>query len=175
VALLAFGVAETVHGNGLLAAFGAGAAMAAGRREMPVAFVHLNESVSALLQVTTFFGFGALVVHVGWHPVPWRLLAFAGLILLVARPAAFLLSFVGAPFTFAEKVFMAWFGPRGVASMLFALLVLGSGDPHRVQVFQAAAFVILISVLAHGLTDTVGVRWLADRGRDLPAGPTVRP
>jgi len=59
---------------------------------------------------------------------------------------------------------MAWFGPKGVASMLFALLVLGSTDVNRTLVFEVASFTILASIVAHGLTDTVGanvlVRWL---------------
>ena len=54
------------------------------------------------------------------------------------------------------KLFIAWFGPKGVASMLFALLVLNSAVPHNELVFDVASFVILASIVAHGLTDTVG-------------------
>jgi NhaP-type Na+/H+ or K+/H+ antiporter len=60
---------------------------------------------------------------------------------------------------------MAWFGPKGVASMLFALFVLKSGAPDRSVVFDVAAFVILASIAAHGLTDTVGARWIERRMR----------
>ena len=66
-----------------------------------------------------------------------------------------------------NKLFMAWFGPKGVASMLFALFVLGSTDVNRTLVFEIASFTILSSIVAHGLTDTLGAnalaRWL---GRD---------
>ena len=62
-----------------------------------------------------------------------------------------------------EKIFVAWFGPKGVASMLFALLVLASSDPNRTIVFDVASFVILASIFAHGLTDTVGARWIERR------------
>jgi sodium/hydrogen antiporter len=62
-----------------------------------------------------------------------------------------------------HKLFIAWFGPKGVASMLFALLVLASGAPDRTLVFDVASFVILASILAHGLTDTVGARWIERR------------
>lgn len=58
---------------------------------------------------------------------------------------------------------MGWFGPKGVASMLLALLVLGSEAPNRTLVFDVAAFVILASIAAHGLTDTVGARWIERR------------
>lgn len=58
---------------------------------------------------------------------------------------------------------VAWFGPKGVASMLFALFVLSSQAPDRTLVFDIAAFVILASIAAHGLTDTVGARWIEQR------------
>ena len=67
------------------------------------------------------------------------------------------------------KLFIAWFGPKGVASMLFALLVLNSAVPHNELVFGAASFVILMSILAHGLTDTVGSAWIARRVPEDPA------
>ena len=85
----------------------------------------------------------------------------------MARPAAVLLAFLPVREALPNKLFIAWFGPKGVASMLFALLVLGSTDANRTLVFEIAAFTILSSIVAHGLTDTVGAnalaRWL---GRD---------
>lgn len=158
--LLAFGLADVTYGNGLIAAFVAGIALAAGRREIPEAFSDFNESVSAAFQIATFFVFGALIVATGWHGSVWKLLVFIAFALLVARPAAVFLSFVGVQMPRTHKVFIAWFGPKGVASMLFALLVLNSGAPDRTLVFDVASFVILASILAHGLTDTVGARWI---------------
>jgi NhaP-type Na+/H+ or K+/H+ antiporter len=61
------------------------------------------------------------------------------------------------------KLFIAWFGPKGVASMLFALFVLGSTAADRTLIFDVAAFAILASIVAHGLTDTVGARWIERR------------
>lgn len=58
---------------------------------------------------------------------------------------------------------MAWFGPKGVASMLFALLVLKSEVAASGLIFDIAWMVIIGSILAHGLTDTVGARWLGER------------
>jgi NhaP-type Na+/H+ and K+/H+ antiporter len=93
----------------------------------------------------------------------WPLLAFIAFALLAARPGAVLLSFVGVRMPLPHKLFIAWFGPKGVASMLFALFVLASGAPDRTLVFDVASFVILASILAHGLTDTVGARWIEQR------------
>src|ERR671915_154768 len=160
---IAFGLADFTYGNGLIAAFVAGIALAATRHEIPEAFVDFNESVSAIFQVATFFFFGALIVATGWEGGVWPLLAFIAFALLVARPGAVLLSFVGVRMPMPHKLFIAWFGPKGVASMLFALLVLASGAPDRTLVFDVASFVILASILAHGLTDTVGARWIERR------------
>jgi NhaP-type Na+/H+ or K+/H+ antiporter len=161
--LLAFGLADVTYGNGLIAAFVAGIALAAARREIPAAFQEFNESVSAVFQVATFFVFGALIVATGWEGSTPSLLLFIAFALLVARPAAVLLSFVGVQMPMPHKLFIAWFGPKGVASMLFALLVLNSTARDRTLVFDVASFVILASILAHGLTDTVGARWIERR------------
>jgi sodium/hydrogen antiporter len=170
-ALVAFGLAEVTIGNGLIAAFVCGIAMGASERDVPQGFVEFAENSSAILQVITFFVFGALIVATGFdHSVP-PLVAFVLFALLVARPAAVLLSFARTGIPRPQKLFMAWFGPKGVASMLFALFVLKSGVDERNLVFDVAAIAIICSIVAHGLTDTVGARWMAGRiGLDPDTG-----
>ena len=164
--LSAFGLAEVTFGNGLIAAFVAGIALGASRHEAPTGFVDLSESASAIFQVLTFFVFGALIVATGYDGSLPALAAFILLALLVARPVALLLALTRTGLPRPQKNFMAWFGPKGVASMLFALLVLNSSAPDRSVVFDVAAFVILASITAHGLTDTVGARWIQRRMRE---------
>jgi sodium/hydrogen antiporter len=165
----AFGLADVTWGNGLIAAFVAGIALAVARHEIPATFSHFNESVSAIMQVITFFVFGALIVTTGWEGSTPALVAFIAFALLVARTAAVLVSFLGVHMPRPQKLFVAWFGPKGVASMLFALLVLNSAAPDRTLVFDIASFVILASILAHGLTDTIGAKWVE---RTLARAPT---
>ena len=62
-----------------------------------------------------------------------------------------------------QKSFMAWFGPKGVASMLFSIYVLDSAVANESLIFDVAAFTILASIAAHGLTDTVGASWIERR------------
>ncbi len=164
LALAAFGIAEqTGWANGLIAVFVGGIALAVARHEIPDDFLEFNESLSALFQVVTFTVFGALIVATGWSGSTARLVAFIAFALLVARPVAVLISFARVREPIAHKLFMAWFGPKGVASMLFALLVLASTEPNRTLVFDVASFTVLVSILAHGLTDTVGANWLGSR------------
>ena len=172
IAFLAFGIAEvTGWANGLIAVFVAGIAFAVVRHSLPGEYLEFNETLSALFQVITFTMFGALIVATGWHDSTPRLIAFIALVLLVARPAAVLLAFLPIPEPMPNKLFIAWFGPKGVASMLFALLVLSSTDANRTLVFDVASFTIITSILAHGLTDTLGanvlVRWLARNGEPV--------
>ncbi|HMC51070.1 MAG TPA: cation:proton antiporter, partial [Solirubrobacterales bacterium] len=83
--------------------------------------------------------------------------------LIVARPLAVVVSFVKTGIPRPQKLFMAWFGPKGVASMLFALFVLKSDVTDGSLIFDVAAIAIICSIVAHGLTDTVGAKWLARR------------
>jgi NhaP-type Na+/H+ or K+/H+ antiporter len=173
VALASFGLAEASGwGNGLIAAFVAGIALALSRHDIPETFAEFNESLSSIFQIVVFVTFGALVVVTGWDGDLLHLAVFVAFALLVARPASVLLSFTGVPEPWPNKLFMAWFGPKGVASILFALLVLASTDANRSLIFDVASFTILTSIVAHGLTDTLGASWLEQRlSRDDDEGP----
>ena len=163
LAFAAYGIAESTYGNGLIAAFVAGITLALARHDIPETFVLFNESLSAAFQVITFVLFGALIFATGWHGSEWRVALFIAFALLVARPAAIWIAFGRARLANPEKLFIAWFGPKGVASMLFALLVLASRAPDRNLIFQVAAYLIVASIVAHGLTDTIGARWIEQR------------
>jgi NhaP-type Na+/H+ or K+/H+ antiporter len=161
--LAAFGLADVTFGNGLIAAFVAGIALGAAEHDVPDAFVAFAENVSSIFQVITFFLFGALIVATGYDGPLWALVAFIPFALLIARPVAVIAALAGTKLPRPHKAFIAWFGPKGVASMLFALLVLDRSVAEGSLVFDVAAFVILSSILAHGLTDTVGARWIERR------------
>jgi NhaP-type Na+/H+ or K+/H+ antiporter len=162
-ALAAFGLAEVTFGNGLIAAFVCGIALGASERDVPEGFVEFAENSSAILQVLTFFVFGGLIYATGFHHSVPPLVLFVAFALLVARPVAVMLSFLRTGIPHSEKLFMAWFGPKGVASMLFALFVLKSDVGNNALIFDTAAIAIIASIVAHGLTDTIGAQWLARR------------
>ncbi len=161
--LAAFGLADVTFGNGLIAAFVCAITLGVFEHKITERFIDFSENVSAIFQVLTFFVFGAIIVATGYDGPMWALILFIPFALLVARPAAVMLSLAGTKLPQPQKAFIAWFGPKGVASMLFALLVLDRAVEHRSLVFDVAAFVILASILAHGLTDTVGARWIEKR------------
>jgi NhaP-type Na+/H+ or K+/H+ antiporter len=171
IGLAAFGLAESTIGNGLVATFVAGIALGVAEHDTPIAFQHFNESVGAVLQTITFFVFGSFVIDAGVPAPAIAVAVLVGFTLFVARPAAIMGSLVGSDLPPLQRRFLAWFGPKGVASMLFALFVLKSDVPGAELIFQLASLVILASIVAHGLTDTVGARWMERRlgGDDQPA------
>lgn len=162
-ALVAFGLADVTIGNGFIAAFVCGIAMAAVEREVQPGFVEFAENASTILQVITFFIFGALIVTTGFdHSIP-LLAAFVAFALFVARPAAVLLSFLRTRMPRPQRMFIAWFGPKGVASMLFALFALKSQVENGELIFDVAAITVIASIVVHGFTDTIGARWIEQR------------
>src|SRR6266487_953825 len=161
--LVAFGLADVTIGNGFIATFVAGVVMGAAEHEIPDAFAEFAENVSTILQVITFFVFGALIVATGYEGPIWQLALFVLFALLLARPLAIAIAFVRERLPGPQKAFIAWFGPKGVASMLFAVFVLKSRVQGGSLIFTIAAFTILCSIVAHGLTDTVGARWVERR------------
>ncbi len=165
-ALVAFGLSEVTIGNGLIASFVCGIAMGATEHDVPQGFVEFAENASAILQVITFFVFGALIVATGFdHSIP-PLVIFVAFALIIARPVAVILSFIRTRLPPSQQLFMAWFGPKGVASMLFALFVLKSKVANGKLIFDIAAIAVIASIAAHGLTDTLGARWIGRRSRE---------
>src|SRR4051795_7019073 len=163
VGLLTYGLAEVTVGNGLIAAFVCGISLAVAERDIADDFVVFSENISSILQVLTFFAFGGLIVATGYHADIPLLIAFIAFALLIARPVAITLAFVRVDLPRPHQGFIAWFGPKGVAGMLFADLVLTSDVAQGNAIFETAAFVILASIVIHGATDTLGAKWIERR------------
>ncbi len=173
VGLLAYGLADITVGNGLIATFVCGISLGIAKHDIADDFVVFAENVSSILQVLTFLAFGGLIVAAGFHGSVPLLIAFIAFALLIARPVAISLSFLRVGMPSEQRAFIAWFGPKGVAGILFAELVLNSDARNANLIFETAAFLILASILVHGLTDTVGANWIERRmNRSAPAGGT---
>ena len=122
-------------------------------------FVVFSENVSSILQVLTFFAFGGLIVATGLRGTVPLLVAFIAFALVIARPVAIALSFLRVWLPGPAPGIHRLVRPKGVSGILFAELVLISDASDANLIFETAAFVILASILIHGLTDTrVGQR-----------------
>jgi NhaP-type Na+/H+ or K+/H+ antiporter len=166
VAFVAYGTAVLPpEGNGFIAVFVAAIALGIMRPDIRECFEHRSEDLIEVVKLVVFLVFGAILTLDGLFGDGWAAVAIAAFTLLVARPVAVFAALAGSSGVGnAEKAFMAWFGPKGVATMTFALLVLGTGVPDGERIANIAALVVFVSIIAHGLTDHAGAEWIAKRG-----------
>ena len=165
VAFSAYGIATLPPaGNGLIAVFTAAIAFGIWRPDIAEAFEAQSEDIVELVKLGVFVVFGAILTFDGLFGDGLAAVGIVACTLLVARPVAVFVALAGTQqVDRAEKAFMAWFGPKGVATMTFALFVLGSGLTEGEQVFNIAALAVLVSIIAHGLTDHAGSEWISRR------------
>jgi NhaP-type Na+/H+ or K+/H+ antiporter len=170
--LYALGVAFAIYGitvglppegNGFIAVFVGAITLGILRPDLRVNFENRADDIVEIVKLGIFVVFGALLTADGLFGDGWAAVGFALVVLVVARPVAIWISLAGTSVDTATKAFMAWFGPKGVATMTFSLFVLGEGVPEAQRIFYLSALCVFASVLAHGLTDTPGSEWLARR------------
>jgi NhaP-type Na+/H+ or K+/H+ antiporter len=178
VAFATYGVTVGLppEGNGLIAVFTAAITLGILRPDLRKTFEHRAQDLVEIVKLGVFVVFGALLTVGGLFGDGWTAVAIVAVTLLVARPVAIWIALAGAGLSTATKGFMAWFGPKGVATMTFSLLVLGDQIPGNERIFNIAALCVFASILAHGLTDTPGAEWIARRGEqpapERPETPT---
>src|SRR4029079_2606127 len=123
-----------------------------------------------IVKLGIFVVFGSLLTFDGLFADGWAAVGIAVFTLLFARTIASWVSLIGTGIRSDHKAFMAWFGPKGVATMTFSLLVLGENLAQGERIFNIAALCVFASILLHGLTDTPGSEWLGKRGGRGAAG-----
>jgi sodium/hydrogen antiporter len=163
-AFATYGVAVAPpEGNGLIAVFVCAITLGIRRPDLRTAFEQRAEDIVEIVKLGVFVMFGALLTFDGLFGDGWAAVAIVLVTLLVARTVAVWIALAGTGVDRDEKGFMAWFGPKGVATMTFSLLVLSEGIPAGDRIFNIAALVVLCSVVVHGLTDTGGAEWIGRR------------
>jgi NhaP-type Na+/H+ or K+/H+ antiporter len=169
IGLLVYAAASMTHANLFLAAFTAGVTVATVGPEAREAFRSLGEQLTEVLKLLALLVFGVLMSPSFLAQIPLSDLLFAVSALLVARPLAIVVTLAGSDLPVRQKVSAAWFGPKGFASVVYAIHVLDSGVSDAGRLFHLAAIVIAVSILAHSSTDVVVARWL-DCGEPAESG-----
>ena len=152
LALLAYTGALLVDGNGFVAAFVGGlvfgnVAGRGGEKE-----VHFVEASGALTSMISWLVFGALAVPVIGDQLSWTVILYVGLSLTLVRMLPVALALLGAGFDRYSVVFIGWFGPRGLASVIFALLALEDLEHVGQEIVAIISLTVLVSVIAHGVS-----------------------
>ncbi len=153
----------TPHGNGLIAVYVAAIVLGIRRPDIRRYFERQAADLVELVKLGIFVVFGALLTVDGLFGSGWAAIGVVAVTLLVARPVAVFAALAGTRTDTATRAFMSWFGPKGVATMTFSLLVLGQRISAGPTIFNLAALTVFCSILAHGATDTAGAEWLARR------------
>ena len=162
-ALLAFGFAEAIGGSGFIAAFVGGIVFGGLRRQRGGDVSYLMEQAGAVLAAVTFVVFGAVLLGPAIGDLTWQIALYAVLSLTLVRMVPVALALLGTGARRPTVAFLGWFGPRGAASIVFALLLLEEGGLPNDAVILATVFVTVgLSVLAHGASAAP----LADRYAD---------
>jgi NhaP-type Na+/H+ or K+/H+ antiporter len=154
VAFAAFAAAESVHGSGFLAAFAAGMTIVWFDVELCDCFVEYGETTGEMLLLFTFVLLGTGPIWDGLHGIDGAALAFAAIALAV-RPLVTFVSLAGSGMNRRDKLLIAWYGPRGLSSLLLVLLAVFAGAPGAGQLFQLCCLVVLASVVLHGGSLTI--------------------
>ena len=158
IAFAAFAAAEAVHGSGFLAAFMAGLTVAALDVELCDCFLEYGETTGEMALLFTFVLLGASLIWSGLALLTVASLAFA-LATIFIRPVTFLLTLAATRIDRKSRFLIAWFGPRGLSSLLLVLLPVFAGVPQSERIFSYCCLVVVFSVAVHGGTLMALNRW----------------
>lgn len=161
LSLACFAVAQALHGSGFIASFVGGLIFGFFARERTHALVLAGEGIAELLAMLTWVMFGAVMVGQYWAIMTWDVVIYSLLSLTVIRMLPMLLALTGTGETFETKLFLAWFGPRGLASIVFLIIVGGSDLPSKSLMIQVVTCTITLCVIAHGLSANIWANRLA--------------
>jgi NhaP-type Na+/H+ or K+/H+ antiporter len=154
-ALLAYGTANALGGSGFIAAFVAGITFRAAIKRDPAEMNFLTEEVGSALNGITFLLFGAILLGPALGELTWQLALYAVLSLTVVRLVPVAVGMLGTHARPPTLAFLGWFGPRGLASIVFAVILIEESNlPHEHLIVLAIYLTVGLSVFAHGLTAT---------------------
>lgn len=153
VIVLVYAGALTMHANGFVAAFVAGLAFGAVPDDADEQGLTLSEDIGQVLSLVVWFLFGAAMVVPALQGAEWADVAFAVAALTVVRMVPVALSLIGSGLDRPTVALIGWFGPRGLASVVFVLIAYDALEPTEgVRVLAVVTLTVLLSVVAHGAT-----------------------
>ena len=170
LALLCYAVAEKVGGNGFIAAFVGGLVIGNSSKPICDCLYEFGEAEGELLIMLVFLLFGIGMVWPALQHANGSVILYAVLSLTIIRMVPVALSLLGSKLTLNTFGFLGWFGPRGIASILFGLLVLENEKLHEgvgEQIFQIVTLTVFFSVIAHGITAWPGANWYGKHSDQL--------
>jgi len=151
LALACFATADRLHGSGYIAAFVGGLLFGHMTRRTHE-LVKAGEGIAELLAMLTWIVFGAVAVGQSWMGMTWPVLLYSVLSLTVIRMLPNILALTRSGEGWEPKFFLAWFGPRGLASIVFFVIVANAGLPGESTMKSVVVCTITLCIVAHGVT-----------------------
>lgn len=152
-AFLAFLLADELGGNGFIASFVAGAVFSNVYKHDITFISEFMESQGQILTMAAFFIFGAVLLPAGIAHMSWIPVVVGLLFLTLVRMLPIWISLLGAGLPLKEKLFLGWFGPRGLASILFSLIIVDEYDiPNEHELLSCVVMTVFMSIVLHGIS-----------------------
>ena len=152
LAITCFALAQTLHGSGYIAAFVGGILFGFIARKDTHKLVMAAEGVGETLAMMTWIVFGAAVIGQSFEFFTWQVVLYAVLSLTIVRMLPMFVSLTGTGETTESKLFLGWFGPRGLASLVFAIIVLNTDLPGTKLMATVVVCTVFLSAIVHGVT-----------------------
>jgi NhaP-type Na+/H+ or K+/H+ antiporter len=152
LAIACFAVAQSLHGSGYIAAFTGGLLFGFQAKDATHRLVLAAEGTGETLALMTWMLFGAIVIGQSVQHFTWEMLVYALLSLTLIRMLPVYLSLAGTGESTASKLFLGWFGPRGLASIVFAIIVVNKGVPGGQFLAMVVVLTVFFSLVAHGVS-----------------------
>jgi len=161
LALASFSIAQTLHGSGYIAAFVGGLLFGYMAGERTHKLVLAAEGMAELLAMFTWIVFSSAYMGMYWSTMTWDVLLYSLLSLTVIRMVPMVIALTGTGEKLETKLFLAWFGPRGLATIVFAVIVATSNVPSESIILHVVVCTITLCVIAHGVTANAWAKRLA--------------
>jgi NhaP-type Na+/H+ or K+/H+ antiporter len=152
LALLCFGLAQWLGGSGFIASFVGGLTFGAFTKKHKEQFLDAAEGTADAVAMVTWFTFGTVILTLLLPGFDWQVLLYAFLSLTLVRMLPVSLCLIGKGFRLDTLLFMGWFGPRGLASIVFLVMVVGEKLPGNDTIVVVVAWTIVLSIVLHGLS-----------------------
>jgi len=163
LAIACFSVAQSLHGSGYIAAFTGGLLFGFKAKEATHKLLLAAEGTGETLALMTWMLFGAIVIGQSVKHFTWEMVLYAILSLTVIRMLPIFLSLAGTGETAVSKLFLGWFGPRGLASLVFAIIVVNEGVSGGGFIAMVVVLTVFFSLVAHGISANPLAKLLAEK------------
>ena len=160
LAIASFAIAQSLHGSGYIAAFTGGMLFGFMAKDATHKLVLAAEGTGETLALVTWMLFGAMVIGPALELFTWEVVVYALLSLTVIRVLPIFLSLAGSGESVSSRLFLGWFGPRGLASIVFAIIVINAEVPGGELLALVVICTVFLSLIAHGISANPLAKWL---------------